>query len=133
MELLLVSDIPVTTLKRQSLSFNPQSTGSNVINAERAWGGTVKQAKCVSWAAPAVFRGFPSSLPPHVLGSAGDTQDSGDTLRYGCAGLALAPGPHSAGAGGRLIRRKSHFRRSVSRGMSPSFTSESGIWRESLG
>lgn len=37
-ELLLVFDIPVTTLKTQSLHFNPQITSSNIIHAERAWG-----------------------------------------------------------------------------------------------
>lgn len=43
-KLLLVFDIPVTTLKTQSLSFNPQITSSNIINVKGAWGEFIKQA-----------------------------------------------------------------------------------------
>lgn len=58
-ELLLAFDILVTTLRTRSLCFNPQITSSDIINAEHAWRGFVKQA--VS------FLGGPSRLPQNCF------------------------------------------------------------------
>lgn len=80
MQLLLACDIPVTTLKTQSLHFDPQITSSNIINTECARGGFVKQAVNFLGGPSCLYLSYfhnVSSLPLNVLGSACGPHNSG--------------------------------------------------------